>query len=637
MIKKTRVLVCNPPHILTTGVYLPLLWALFKTYQETQYSQPLNVDWLDPIFEIDDPIAETDVLLVSNYVWNFETNLKYIAEAKRLNPECLIIAGGPESPFNDKQMFEKYNFDVVVAGEGEHVVCEILYRYENNLPFEGIPGAHVRGQNRLIPQEKLNLETMVSPYAHCFEDLARFSDRVRQKDKFVVAPLETNRGCPFQCAFCDWGSDINSKFRHFSEKEVSKSIEAISQLKAELVFVTDSNYGTFKRDIDFIEQFVENKKLKGYPRFVTFQSAKNKKKWVSACHKRLHDAGMVRAADIGFQHTDEEVLRNIKRENIKTENLKAELTENRALGIPSTGVLIAGMPGDNPQKWRKAFDDLLHMGFHEVIKVSDFHLIVNSPAAQPDYIEKFQIKTKRKRYAEKPTGRQPYSADIVVSTSSFTENDYLEMQMFSACVQGCHNLNVVRFVAMLLYHYKAVPYSTFYQDFQKLPPMRSIFLDLSTQLEDYLVKDKAVKFVKFEGQDCLIEEFVYFSCLSEIHGIYKSLRNYLQGHLDEGLIEDLCLFNKNLIVGFHEHLDFFTTRFDLITYFNKLMTLPPGIIDREAPELRTTHVHLEDLSIGLNKEHDFRDISSLSELRSQVLKSPNWRHQATYFASVLGL
>ena len=73
---------------------------------------------------------ETDILICSCYVWNWEIT-KYLAkEVKRINPKCLIIFGGPQTPDRADNFFENHPFvDIIVLGEGEYILENILNAY----------------------------------------------------------------------------------------------------------------------------------------------------------------------------------------------------------------------------------------------------------------------------------------------------------------------------------------------------------------------------------------------------------------------------------------------------------------------------------------------------------------------------
>ena len=102
-----NILIANPS-IDTKSSWLPLLWGALKTYAEVDYEHSdvikENYHWLKPLWHRvpvskmlemypDTPI---DVLGISCYMWNWELNLEIAKAVKLLNPNCLIVAGGPQ-------------------------------------------------------------------------------------------------------------------------------------------------------------------------------------------------------------------------------------------------------------------------------------------------------------------------------------------------------------------------------------------------------------------------------------------------------------------------------------------------------------------------------------------------------------
>ena len=79
----------------------------------------------------------SDILLCSCYVWNWEIMIHLAEQVKKLNPKCLVIFGGPQVPENTKGFFEKYHFvDILVHGEGEQIIEDVFkvkpYAINNN-------------------------------------------------------------------------------------------------------------------------------------------------------------------------------------------------------------------------------------------------------------------------------------------------------------------------------------------------------------------------------------------------------------------------------------------------------------------------------------------------------------------------
>src|SRR5262249_30735181 len=88
-----------------------------------------------------------------------------------------------------------------------------------------------------------DLDSIPSPY---------LTDWFQRQDaeRWIAAIIETNRGCPYSCTFCDWGAATASKIRLFSTERVFAEIDWVSKNRIEVLWFADSNFGIFPRDID---------------------------------------------------------------------------------------------------------------------------------------------------------------------------------------------------------------------------------------------------------------------------------------------------------------------------------------------------------------------------------------------------
>jgi len=620
--------------VFSESVYLPYIWALLKTHLELNYEKDVNVTWLDPIYMNTQSVSYCDIFLTSNYLWNWKQNLKLAKEAKEINPNCYVIAGGPQVPYKHKNVFDLYEgVDALCFQEGEQVLSEFLYRFTNNLDYD-IDGMILRtNPNKIVKwAEKLDLSKSYSPWKYCFNDFMRFSHEIHHQNKRVVAALETNRGCPYKCAFCDWGMDMNSKIRCVSEEVVYQSIDYMTQLKSDTVTIVDGNYGSFKHDLDYIEALVKSKQETTFPEHVWFFGAKNNKKIVNECFKVMFEGGMVgtQTLQIGFNHTDTEVLKIMDREIMKRDKFMEEMQETFLLGVPLVGYLIIGCPGDTMEKWKTTWSDLLEMGFHEDVKVGEFFVLPNSPAAQPEYVEKYKIKTHTRNHADHHLQREFVESELIIESYSFDKEDYKEMQLFSAFIQGTHILSITKFIAMALYHNKGIRYKSFYEDFIEFDSVEKILDPVRKHLDNYMIDKDATKFIDFQGRPVLYESFIYLNCLKYLDNIFKELHMYLYEYFDPLMVKDLIAFSKNYILNLKaEHS--FDLDYDLRKYFKTLLNLPPSVRYDKDPERKPNHISVSDRRLGQSRDLDFSHITSLNDIRDKVIRAPNFRSKMTYF------
>lgn len=123
--------------------------------------------------------------------------------AKRLLPYCTVVMGGPHVTFSDLSTLASCGeVDIVVRGEGEVTLIELLERMEDGRGVKGVLGLTYRegGRARREPDRPLieNLDSLPFPsYKHLPLNLYRSFGL-----KVPSLPVATSRGCPFKCSFC---------------------------------------------------------------------------------------------------------------------------------------------------------------------------------------------------------------------------------------------------------------------------------------------------------------------------------------------------------------------------------------------------------------------------------------------------
>ena len=158
------------------------------------------------------------------------------------------------------------------------------------------------------------MEDLPSPYlTGVFDNLI-----LEHPDIEWVPTLETDRGCPFKCTFCDWGSATGSKMYKFNLDRIRNEINWFADNNMPYLSMTTSNFGAFKqRDMEIANIIVETNKRTGMPTAISTSYGKNNADTVFEISKLLLDAGIQTGAAISFQSTTPEVLKNIKRDNMK--------------------------------------------------------------------------------------------------------------------------------------------------------------------------------------------------------------------------------------------------------------------------------------------------------------------------------
>ena len=643
-----RVLHCNPASE-EDQIWLPYAWGRFREYCDHRSEYDLSsIQWLDPIYMgwfdvdkllIDTDFASVDVLLLSFYVWNEERQWQIAKIARKQNPDILILGGGPQCQYRPHQNTKEYEVcDYVTPWEGEDVIAEILHRRLTNRSIDDMDLlVDPRYPRDKVNAKRLQLKEAQSPFILYKDDFIRFSNQIRNFTNNFATMWETNRGCPYKCSFCDWGSATSDKIRRYGYETVLEEIELFGELKLAYVFNADANFGIFKEDLDYVQRVVDTNKKTGYPKELQFSAAKNKKEISNKAHKLLFDAGMNSGAQISFQHTDGQVLEAIDRSNIKQEKLSEELEEAFKNNIPLVGVSILGNPEDTVEKWKFNLGHMLEIGFHDDLRVHDFMLLPNAPAAEPEYVKRYAMKTIRRRNYNS-IFKTLYYSDFIVETNSYTRDDYAEMQTFTYFLTAFHITNVSKFIAMYLFHYQGIHYSKFYDMLKDMPTCKNIYNEVREHMNEYVSGVRDSKEITFHGNTCNIDVYIKGRAVEEIEGILHDLEKLLilLTPLSCDQIEDMVKTQSMTIVSWNKvtekDLNYnFTEIFDML---NKLTpNQKSNYIDIAK---RKREVQLKDTTVGSQwkyKTDDMKDISSWISHISQ--KQPNKRAGLFHYQDIL--
>src|SRR5262249_22621334 len=160
-----------------------------------------------------------------NYVWSSEENLELSALVKRTNPGSVTIHGGPDTPKYRGDVVQYFadhpHVDIAVHGEGEETLAELLLALAGHISDEpadlsllaDVPGLSYRQGDEVVTTDKrdriADLDSIPSPI------LTGIFDGFIPAGPIGGVALETNRGCPYGCTFCDWGSATLSRVRKF--------------------------------------------------------------------------------------------------------------------------------------------------------------------------------------------------------------------------------------------------------------------------------------------------------------------------------------------------------------------------------------------------------------------------------------
>ncbi len=463
---------------------LGLVFAYAKAYEggklDEFYDFRLNWVWDDD--RLESYTARPAIYLCSNYLWSHERSIAVSEKVKRLSPNSITVHGGPDTPKYEadaEAYFRDFpHVDVIVRGEGEASAAELLDKLSSVIGddepdlsvLEGVQGISYRYKGEIVRNPDrpriADLDTIPSPY------LTGLFDAYKGVPRLHVS-LETNRGCPYGCTFCDWGSATTSKIRKFDLDRVFGELEWCSDARVQSVSQADANFGVFERDVSIAEKVAELKQGTGYPETFGGSYAKNSTKYLEKIIKVMADAGILAQGVLSLQTMDDDTLSVIKRSNIKVEKYDALANEMRNSNLQLSVELMMGLPGATLDAF---VGDLQQCIDRDIpARINHTTMLVNSPMNAPDYRAEHQLETSA------PLG--PGSQPVLVSTKTYTRDDLALMLDLREVFNLLDNFGVLRLCARFMRQQTGMTEMAFYRklhDGMDRPPRQAQWPLLST-------------------------------------------------------------------------------------------------------------------------------------------------------------
>ena len=453
-------------------IHLPYSIACLVTYLKNNQKIKENFKFEKTFVfreNIEDDInrcKNSDVLLCSCYVWNWELTIHLAEQVKKINPDCLIILGGPHVPENSAGFFDKYPFvDMLVHGEGEKISEEIFTEYLNNKDFSNVKGISTKEFQTMFAERINDLDILPSPYlTNTIWELVENVEGIRW-----ICSWETHRGCPYLCTFCDWGSATFTKMRRFSEETLMKELDWFAENKMTYIDCCDANFGIFfVRDLRIAKKLNELATTKGFPQ--TFQQswAKNSSEKIIPIAKELQEGGLLTAVTLSVQSLDENTLTIIKRANMKFDRFSNLSNQFREEGLPTYSEVIRGLPGETLESFKEGLEQLV--GESKIDTIYIFHCIVlpNAPMNIPEYREKYKLKTIRSPiylgHSSINNRTIEEYENVVTSTSTATQEDIKQMYLYSWITLSMHSFGILEYVSRYYNKVHGMSYMKFYEE-----------------------------------------------------------------------------------------------------------------------------------------------------------------------------
>ncbi len=540
-----------------------------------------NVDSV--MAEIDEPF----IVAFSTYIWNCNYNKTLARMIKEKYPDCTVVFGGHHVSPGGDMLDECPYIDYLLHGEGEIIFRRLMRALIGLDDMHEIPGISMRTENGILTNpEMISSEcNFPSPYLNGY-----FDDIIREyPDTDFMALIETSRGCPNSCAYCDW-SNMKSRIRKFPIERIYGEIEWMMKNKICGLGSADSNFGLFERDEEITDKIIQARQKGGYPLGFQTSYAKNSSKTVFNIGMKLEKSRMNKGITLSFQSMDETVLDNIGRRNIGIDYYKELMAMYNEAGISTYTELILGLPGETFETLADGIDTLLNLGQHNSIYIHNCEWLPCSTMGEKEYVEKYKIKTSHIPLNQ--PHREPDDDDnipewsrIVTSTYSTDGEGWKKMNLFSFTVQAFHHMGLLQFFALYLYNENLSSYKNFYTSlldyFLSNPDTVAgrAFNTVIGYLDDVLAEKGTLSCCdeRFGKVQWPFEEYVYLCIVYEIDKFYDEIAEFLATFgIEKDVFSDLLNFQRRIMKRPFDSEVTIEAEHNFDEYFNNLLNSKPA-------------------------------------------------------------
>ena len=597
------------------SVYLPYAVGTIIAYCKenpqikSEYAFPEIIFKREKLSSAMDKIRSPFMVAFSCSVWNMEYNKALAKRIKEKYPQCIIVFGGHSVSEDGKLLEAESYIDILMFGEGETVFSKLLLNLSKG-DFKITSDIAYRENGSIIRTERTlceDLSELPSPY------LSGIFDKIIEENKGMefLSVLETNRGCPYSCAYCDWCA--GKKMRFFPIEKVQKEIQWLSENKIAYCFCADSNFGMFDRDIEIADMLIEVKKRNGYPEVFRPCYEKNSDERVFRICSALNSVGMDKGATMAYQTLCDEALKNIGRKNLTMEHFSSLMKKYNEAGIPTYSELILGLPGETKESFCKGMCRLLENGQHNSLSVYHCEALPNSDLTEPSYVEKHKIEIIKVAFnhihsaAKKDEEVKEYSY-LVRSTATLSREDWVYANLFSVCLQCFHSLGILRYLAMYLSETKKSTYYDFYTSLLSFimntgGKLNKLWTDFKVKYETSLAGDWNYYNESFGDVTWFFEEGAFIEIISNFDEYMSELTEFIDSYnLDKDFQKELLSFQKFMLRKPFETAKEASFSYDFYSFFESITKGNPATLQKKSTSLTVTPKTVYDNIASFAKE-----------------------------------
>ncbi len=296
-----------------------------------------------------------DIVSISALTPTIGAALDAADKIKNVKPDTIVVLGGYHPTFEYESLLkEEESIDVIVRGEGEYTMLELVQKIESGGDLKDVQGLAFIDDTS---EDKAMIVTHDRPPIQDLDELPFPAFHLFPMEKYKILNITTNvatiittRGCPMQCSFCSSAALHGKHLRRRSYENVVDEIEMrLQEQNIDTIAFMDD---TFTLDVKFVKNFCEEIKRRDL-------------KFWWGCTSRvdtlseellemMKDAGCI-TIFMGVESADQQMLDKMNK-NITVRKTMNAFKLARKVGIRTIASCVIGMPEDTRESMKKTID-----------------------------------------------------------------------------------------------------------------------------------------------------------------------------------------------------------------------------------------------------------------------------------------
>jgi radical SAM superfamily enzyme YgiQ (UPF0313 family) len=278
-------------------------------------------------------------------------------EVKRQYPKLPIILGGWHPSLLPEQTLAAGYVDVVVRGQGEDALLEVIQRLEENSSLKDIPGIGYKdnGQPVINPHRELKPIRELPPKAYHLADFDAYERLCGRRWAMYIS----SHACPYNCAYCTNEAVYGRQWNALEPERVVEEIAGlVARYSLQLIWVVDDNFLVDReRALLIAEGLIRRSVLFDW----SIQSSTN-----LVSRLRIDELKLLRRAGLsqishGFESASPKILELMNKGFQKPEMIYAVAEKCLQAGIRPSFNVIFGFPGEADAERRETVNLIMDL------------------------------------------------------------------------------------------------------------------------------------------------------------------------------------------------------------------------------------------------------------------------------------